>query len=66
MRLARIAGKEAGVTKDEAIKKLKEEQHNEDKEMAHIKADTIICELLTSLGMKDVVKECDKVDRWYA
>ena len=54
------------MTKDEAIKKLKEEQHNDDIEMAHIKADAIICELLKSLGMKDVVEEFDKVDRWYA
>ena len=54
------------MTKDEAIKELKEEQHNGDVERAHIKADSIICELLRSLGMKDVVEEFDKVDKWYA
>ena len=31
------------MTKDEAIKKLKEEQHNGDIERAHINADGIIC-----------------------
>lgn len=54
------------MTKEQAIKKLKIEQINEDIECAHIKADGILCELLKALGYTDVVKEYKKVSKWYA
>lgn len=37
-----------------------------DPEIAHVNADEILCELLTSLGFSDVVKEFKKVPKWYA
>jgi len=37
-----------------------------DPEIAHVNADEVLCELLTSLGFSDVVKEFKKVPKWYA
>jgi hypothetical protein len=37
-----------------------------DPEIAHVNADEILCELLTSLGFSDVVEEFKKVPKWYA
>ena len=37
-----------------------------DPEIAHVNADKILCELLTSLGFSDVVEEFKKVPKWYA
>lgn len=54
------------MTKEEAITKLKLEQHNGDTEVAHSNADQILCDLLTSLGYGDVVHEWAKIDKWYA
>lgn len=54
------------MTREEAIKKLKELQMYLDTEAAHDGADTVICELLESLGFADVVDEYAKVDKWYA
>lgn len=33
---------------------------------AHGRADQIICRLLSDLGYGDVVREFEKIDRWYA
>ena len=54
------------ISKEEAIEKLKEQQNNEDIEVAHSIADTILCRLLESLGYSDVVREYDRVEKWYA
>lgn len=54
------------ISREEAIEKLKEQQNNEDIEVAHSIADTILCRLLESLGYSDVVKEYDRVEKWYA
>jgi len=54
------------MTKDEAIERLQECQWNGDTEAAHGKADDVLCDLLLSLGYKDVVEEWDKVDKWYS
>ena len=35
-------------------------------EEGHIDADFHICNLLIELGYKDVVKEYDKISKWYA
>ena len=54
------------MTKKEAIKQLKERQQSDDKEVAHAEADDILCDLLDSMGYKDVVKEFRKIPKWYA
>jgi len=53
--------------KDEYIKKLKALQSIEnDTESAHIDADDLLLDLLKDLGYDDVVKEYEKIDKWYA
>jgi len=47
------------------INQLKECE-KEGTEDAHINADNILCEILTKLGYDDIVKEFDKLDKWYA
>lgn len=37
-----------------------------DLEGDHIKADTILCEFLESLGYKDISEAFDKIRKWYA
>lgn len=56
------------MTKDEAIKKLKEIQNDteNDEEFCHINADNVLCDLLETLGYKEVVDEWDKIKKWYA
>ena len=54
------------MTREQAIEKLREAQTTGDSEGAHSAADDVLCELLVSLGYKDVVDEWDKVDKWYA
>ena len=59
-------GKGDYISREEAIEKLKEQQNNEDIEVAHSIADTILCRLLESLGYSDVVREYDRIEKWYA
>lgn len=54
------------VTKEEAIKELKELQTMRDPESSHMRADGILCELLEELGYADVVREYECIDMWYA
>ena len=54
------------MNKEDAIKKLKECQNNWDIETAHYEADNVLCNLLSSLGYYDVIKEYVKVDKWFA
>jgi len=54
------------MTREEAIKKLKEAQENEDLESAHMVADDILCGFLESLGYEDIVAEWVLVEKWYA
>ena len=37
-----------------------------DEEMAHSRADGILCELLRKLGYSEVVESFKKVKKWYA
>lgn len=46
--------------------RLKAAQDNCDTESAHADADTVLCDLLEALGYKKVVKEYNKVEKWYA
>ena len=54
------------MTKEEAIKRLKEQQDNEDYESAHAIADDTLCDFLTALGYADVVAEYEEVGKWYS
>lgn len=55
------------MNREQAIIALKEyRQAGPDAESWHLRADEVLCELLTTLGYKDVVEEWKKVDRWYA
>lgn len=47
-------------------KRLIELQHNSDTEVAHLSADQILCNILEELGYSDVVKEYNKIEKWYA
>lgn len=47
-------------------KSLKKELKNNDKESAHCAADSLICELLISLGCQETVKIYEAIDKWYA
>ena len=52
--------------REEAIKNLKEIQKLGDKELAHIRADDVLCDFLNDLGYHDITKEYEKVGKWYA
>ena len=54
------------IIKDEAIQKLKIEGDNSCREMGHVNADNILCEVLISLGYKDVITEYHKIKKWFA
>ncbi|WP_313752447.1 hypothetical protein [Mixta calida] len=54
------------MSREEALAKLRILQVLRDKEIAHVNADDVICDLLKSLGYQDVVEEYDKIDKWYA
>ena len=50
----------------EYINRLIELQKEGDIECAHSAADGILCEVLEKLGYGNIVKEYDKIDKWYA
>lgn len=54
------------MTPEEAVALLKTLQAGDDPERDHRVADDILCDLLTTLGHEDVVREYLKVDKWYA
>ena len=51
---------------EEIKAKLKELQQSDDVEQSHYEADQIICNLLNDLGYKDILKEYNKISKWYA
>ena len=53
-------------TKEKAISELKKLRNSDDVEMAHIRADEILCELLNALGCEDVVDVFEDIDKWYS
>lgn len=54
------------MTEEQALIELKElQKETQDIYTAHHRADEIMCELLVSLGKKDVVCEYNKVEKWY-
>jgi len=54
------------MTKEQAIQELKDAQESGDIEVAHARADNVLCKLLTTLGYADVVAEYEKVEKWFA
>ena len=41
-------------------------KENQDTEVAHVKADDLLCELLNGLNLNDIVKEFEYIEKWYA
>lgn len=55
------------MTREQAVAELVELHVKDgDTEIAHWLADRILKDLLVSLGYEDVVREYEKVDKWYA
>ena len=54
------------MTREEAIETLKALAKDDDTEVAHKEADVVLCQLLFTLGYKDVVTEYHRVGKWYA
>ena len=54
------------IIKQSVIDRLKQEQKNDDYEIAHCNADDLLCELLNKVGLQEVVDEFIKVGRWYS
>lgn len=54
------------MTREEAIKELKELFKNCDTEGDHVDADNVLCRLLIQLGYDDVVEAYNKIHKWYA
>lgn len=58
------------MTREEALKALadiqQEEKESNDYEMTHADADSVLCQLLVSLGYGDVVTEYNRIHKWYA
>ena len=46
--------------------KQKYEIEQDDKEVAHVLADEVLCNLLESLGYVELVEEYDSIHKWYA
>ena len=51
--------------KENAIKELKELADGGDPYSNHVRADEILCELLTELGCNEVVEAFNKIRKWY-
>jgi hypothetical protein len=54
------------MTKEEAIVELAVLKYHDDTEVAHLHADEVLCQLLISLGYKDVVTAYHDIGKWYA
>ena len=54
------------MTKEKAIKELKEIQSLGMGEDSHIAADGVLVKLLISLGYEEIIKEYHEIEKWYA
>ena len=54
------------MNREEAIAKLVALQKDDDIEMEHVEADSVLCQLLVTLGYGDVVIEFHRITKWYA
>lgn len=59
-------GENNRISREEVIEKLVELQESNDTEKAHGEADDLLCQLLDSLGFKDVVNAYIEIEKWYA
>lgn len=41
-------------------------KYADDEEVAHLLADSCLCDLLTALGYTEVVEAFDNIDKWYS
>lgn len=57
---------EGPMTRDKALIKLRKLQKNKKIEIAHYDADEVLCDLLETLGFKDVVREYHEIEKWYS
>ena len=48
------------------LKKIIEECNSGDKELDHLRADDVLCDLLDALGYNEIVTEFKKLEKWYA
>ena len=48
------------------LEKLQQLKFNDDTEMVHVKADEILCELLSELGYTEIVDAYNELEKWYA
>jgi hypothetical protein len=65
--VAGSTGKEKLMDRETALQLLERFNRDDcDEEYSHIRADEILCELLTSLGYEDVVEAFKKIKKWYA
>jgi len=53
-------------TKENAMSELKKLRNSYDTEVAHHKADEILCELLSALGCGDIVDVYEDIEKWYS
>ncbi len=53
------------MTEEHAIKLL-QNLKDADTEHAHVEADKILCKFLKKLGYGELIKEYDKIYKWYA
>ena len=58
------------MTREEAIAELlkiqQDEKLSKDCEYPHMEADSVLCQLLFTLGYGDVVTEYHRINKWYA
>lgn len=54
------------MTKEQTLEALKQLLNESDLEKAHEQADDALCGFLIGLGYEDVVKEWEKIQKWYA
>ena len=45
---------------------LQEQQKHSDREVAHIKADDALCDLLKGLGLNEIAQEFESINKWYS
>ena len=52
--------------KDKYINLMEKQTKGWDKEVEHVNADDLLCDLLEELGFEEVVEVYNKVEKWYA
>ena len=62
----KLTRKQRDLAEKTKVKLIKIKDNEYDTELDHINADSLLMELLEGLGFKDIVKEYDEIDKWYA